>query len=165
MAQIVKKGIGAFAADETKIKLSNNAPMVARNAANSADVNLFKLNASDKMEFSSVPQVTADPSAANDLVRKSYADALTPNITAVKESLTLNGTDITNQYKDLANVARASTIMLVVNGVVQVEATDYTVNLTGGVGGKTRITFAGDLATAGAAALVSGDIMHFQYLL
>lgn len=80
-----------------------------------------------------------------------------------KENLTLDGTDITNQYKDLAQVIIASSLDLVMNGVMQVEATDYTVSLTGGAGGKTRITFAGDLATAGASALISGDIMRFKY--
>jgi hypothetical protein len=80
-----------------------------------------------------------------------------------KENLTLNGTDITNQYKDLAQVIIASSLDLVVNGVVQVEGSDYTVSLTGGAGGKTRISFAGDLATGGAAALISGDIVRFKY--
>jgi len=40
---------------------------------------------------------------------------------------------------------------------------DYTVSLTGGAGGVTRITFAGDLATGGNAALVSGDILMIKY--
>lgn len=80
-----------------------------------------------------------------------------------KENLTLNGTDITNQYKDLAQVCIAGSIDVVVSGIIQVEGTDYTVSLTGGAGGKTRISFAGDLATGGAAALISGDIMRFKY--
>ena len=80
-----------------------------------------------------------------------------------KENLTLNGTDITNQYKDLAQVIIASSLDLVVAGIVQTEGVDYTVSLTGGAGGKTRISFAGDLATGGAAALVSGDVLRFKY--
>jgi hypothetical protein len=75
MAQIQKKFIAANAVDETKIRLSNNSNLRARNAADSADVNILKVNASDVIEFSSLPQVTSDPSAANDLVRKSYVDA------------------------------------------------------------------------------------------
>jgi len=92
------------------------------------------------------------------------APASGSNYTPNKESLTLNGTDITNQYKDLAQVIIASSLDLVVSGLVQTEGTDYTVSLTGGAGGKTRITFAGDLATAGAAALISGDILNFKYV-
>lgn len=80
-----------------------------------------------------------------------------------KEPITLDSTDITNQYVDLAQVAIASSIDFVVNGLVQAEGTDYTVSLTGGAGGKTRLTFAGDLATAGAAALVDTDIVHIKY--
>jgi hypothetical protein len=37
------------------------------------------------------------------------------------------------------------------------------VSLTGGSGGVTRITFAGDLATGGNAALVAGDILQIKY--
>jgi hypothetical protein len=80
-----------------------------------------------------------------------------------KENLTLNGTDITNQYKDLAQVIVSKSLDLVVNGVMQIEDVDYTISLTGGAGGKTRVTFAGDLATGGAAELISGDILRFKY--
>lgn len=75
MSQIRKKYISANAVDETKIRLSNDAALRARNAADSADINILKVNGSDRIEFSSLPQVTADPVAANDLVRKSYLDA------------------------------------------------------------------------------------------
>lgn len=76
MAQIQKKFIAANAVDETKIRLSNDAFLRARNAANSADISILKVNASDRVLFSSIPQVASDPSAANDLVRKSYIDAV-----------------------------------------------------------------------------------------
>lgn len=76
MAQIQKKFIAANAVDETKIRLSNNAQLRARNAANSGDVNIVKVNASDRIEFASVPQVTSDASSANDLVRYSQLSAL-----------------------------------------------------------------------------------------
>lgn len=76
MSQINKKFIKSNAVDETKIRLSNNAPLKARNAADSADVNIVKVNASDRIEFSSVPQATSDASAANDLVRYSQFQAL-----------------------------------------------------------------------------------------
>lgn len=77
MAQIQKKFIATDAVDDTKIKLRSNQPLRARNNANSADVNILKLNTSDRIEFSSVPQATSDASAANDLVRFSqFAGAL-----------------------------------------------------------------------------------------
>lgn len=71
-----KKYLAANAVDGTKIRLSNNEFLRARNAANSADVNTFKVNASDRIEFASVPQATADASAGNDLVRFSQVQGL-----------------------------------------------------------------------------------------
>lgn len=76
MSQLQKKFIAANAVDGTKIRLSNAEVLRARNAANSADVSILQVNASDRIVFSSVPQVAADPSVANDLVRKSYVDAV-----------------------------------------------------------------------------------------
>jgi hypothetical protein len=80
-----------------------------------------------------------------------------------KESITLVAGDITNQYVDLAETIIANSLDLVVSGVMQAEGTDYTVSLTGGAGGVTRVTFAGDLATGGAAELVAGDILRLKY--
>lgn len=76
MAKIVKKFITDNAVDENKIRLSNNAYLKARNAADSGNINILKVNASDKVEFASVPQATSDASAANDLVRYSQVQAL-----------------------------------------------------------------------------------------
>ena len=75
----------------------------------------------------------------------------------------MSGTDITNQYKDLAQVCVSGSIDFFVNGVWQRPTSDYTISYTGGAGGKTRLTFAGDLATAGAAALASGDVIYISY--
>lgn len=83
---------------------------------------------------------------------------------AKKEVFTLTATDVTNQYLDLTAVAGQSSIQfLVAGGGVQIETDDYTVNYTGGTGGKTRISFAGGLATAGVSALVSGDKVVVSY--
>ena len=75
-----------------------------------------------------------------------------------KENITLNGTDITNQYVDLAQLTLSDSVLLVVDGVVQIEGSDYTLS-----GSPTRVTFAGDLATGGAAELIAGDVLNFQY--
>jgi hypothetical protein len=81
-----------------------------------------------------------------------------------KQIFTLDSTNITNGYIDLDQVAHESSIGVVpVGGPMQREGTDYTLNYTGGSGSKTRITWAGDLATGGAAALVSGDIVVVSY--
>lgn len=57
-------------------RLSNDTYLKARNAANNGDVSIIKVNSSDRIEFASLPQIGSDPAVANDLVRKSYVDAL-----------------------------------------------------------------------------------------
>lgn len=91
-------------------------------------------------------------------------DALHALATKV-DNLTLNGTDITNQYKDLsfAITGTGSVFLSVIGGIIQKNGTDYTVSATGGSGGVGRITFAGDLATGGNAALISGDVLVVSY--
>ncbi len=75
-----------------------------------------------------------------------------------KQAFTLSFTDIANQYLDLDAVAGKDSIEFsVAGGGLQHETDDYTVNYTGGTGGKTRITFAGGLAAGGVSALAGGD--------
>jgi len=95
MSQIKKKFIEDNAVDQDKVRLDNNSELRARNAANSADINILKVNASDVIEFSSVPQVTSDASSGNDLVRKSQVDALLEGLKpkeAVRVATTAAGT-------------------------------------------------------------------------
>lgn len=76
-----------------------------------------------------------------------------------KELFTLSAGDITNGYIDLLNVAKTDSIdFLVKGGGVQIEGVgqDYTVSYTGGVGGKTRITWA-------AIGLIAGDVIVVKY--
>lgn len=109
---------------------------------------------------------------------KSQADAVTVKINGsnqleslkqTEQSITLSGTDITNQYVDLAHAvygtsASVNSIELTpMGGPLQQKTVDYTVSLTGGSGGVTRVTFAGDLATGGNAALVATDVLAINY--
>lgn len=86
-----------------------------------------------------------------------------------EERITLSGTNITNQYVDLAfpifgaSASNNSATLWVAGGPMQLKTVDYTVSLTGGTAGVTRISFAGDLATGGAAALVATDILVINY--
>lgn len=81
----------------------------------------------------------------------------------VKQTFTLAAADITNQYIDLASVAGDQSVIFYVDGgPTQRETSDYTVNYTGGTGGKTRITFAGGLASGGVSALAAGDVVTIQ---
>lgn len=78
-----------------------------------------------------------------------------------KQNFTLVSGDITNQYIDLSFLAASDSVELYVAGVMQAEGTDYTLSVPGSV---TRITFAGDLATGGNAALIAGDIVRVKYM-
>lgn len=88
---------------------------------------------------------------------------------ASSEQFTLSPTDITNQYVDLAHqvVFASSTdnsvIFSVRGGPVQQPDVDYEVQVDSGVDDTTRLVFLNDLATGGASALVSGDVLIINY--
>jgi hypothetical protein len=111
----------------------------------------------------------ADVSASN-VLRKTTAQAIAdlagPSATPNKELFVLNGTDITNQYVDLAQVALTNSIDFYVRGggiMVEGASYDYSVSYTGGAGGNTRITFLNNLATGGPSALIAGDVVVVKY--
>lgn len=77
---------------------------------------------------------------------------------------TLSSGDISAQFFDLADVAGQDSIILYVEGSpIQSETVDYNVNYTGGTSSKTRISFAGGLATSGVSELVVGDVVVVHY--
>jgi hypothetical protein len=92
------------------------------------------------------------------------------SIAGASQQITLSGTDITNQYIDLAvaiqgaSATNNSLNLIVAGGGAQIKGVDYTVSLTGGAGGVTRVTFAGSLATGGASELVATDVVLVNYL-
>lgn len=92
-------------------------------------------------------------------------EAAAAQVLQSEELFELDGTDITNQYVDLAETANsaASISLFALEGPIQEKAVDYTISLAGGAGGVTRISFAGGLATAGASELVAGDKIVVQY--
>lgn len=175
---IVNADINAAAAIAySKLNLSNsivNADIAAGAAiadsklatistANKVSGSAVQLNASGALEDSTGLRVRVDGST----VKRNGSNNLEA-LKAHSQKITLSGTDITNQYVDLAQAAySAASISLVpVGGIEQEQAVDYTVSLTGGSGGVTRLTFAGDLATGGAAELVAADklVVKYSYL-
>jgi hypothetical protein len=77
-----------------------------------------------------------------------------------EESFTLNATDISNGYVDLSKVASEdSEIVFPRFGIKQKKTVDWTASYTGGASSKTRITFAGDLASI----VASGDILDITF--
>lgn len=78
-----------------------------------------------------------------------------------EEQFTLTGTDITNQYVDLTNAAENGSVLVFPDdGIPQRFGSDYTLSNPVTV---TRITFAGDMATGGFAALVATDVLIVKY--
>ena len=107
-----------------------------------------------------------DPTSAQDAATKNYVDTHASSYTPNKETFVLSGTDITNQYVDLAHVAKTGSIIFMVQGsgyLLEGASYDYSVSYTGGAGGNTRITFLNGLATGGNSALVATDVVQVNY--
>lgn len=66
------KWIADNAISELKIRLANDAFLRARNAANTADVNLLRLNSSNLVEFGTEPVYAGTPTTNNSLVNRQY---------------------------------------------------------------------------------------------
>lgn len=77
-----------------------------------------------------------------------------------EEILSITATDATNQYKNLTVLALHPSVKVFFSGVLQRKGTDYTLS---DVSSVTRITFIGDLASAGAISLVNGDTITVCY--
>jgi len=78
-----------------------------------------------------------------------------------KESILLDGTDISNGYVDLAFEALAENLLVIYNRQVLIEGVDYTLSIVSLV---TRVTWDGDFMLGGNAELVEGDTVYFQYI-
>lgn len=78
----------------------------------------------------------------------------------VQQKFTLSGTDITNGYINLANLAIQASINAFVDRLAIHETDDYTVSTVGGV---TRMTFVGNLVTPSEQALAAGDVITVKY--
>lgn len=160
--------IAANAVTGAKFRLDNDQSLRARNAADDADIDLVKVDATDDIQaqglwnFATLPESAAVPASPDQLVNKAYADSLVPaGMVGGLQNVTLNAGNIADQYYDLAEEITPNTLHFTFSGVKQTEGEDYSLSLEGGV---TRVTFLNDLATGGAAALVDGDKVVFQYL-
>lgn len=67
----------------------------------------------------------------------------------------LTGTDITNGYVNLTQLAASNSVQVFIRGVLQRPTSDYTLSTVAGV---TRVTFAGDLLAA-----IATDVLMVQY--
>ena len=68
MALLQTKWINDDAVNDLKVKLRNNQPLRARNAADDADVNVLKVDATNTIDFYSLPAVAGELLATQDYV-------------------------------------------------------------------------------------------------
>lgn len=174
---ILKGAAGlSISVDNSSIEIATNALQIKNSG-----VTLAKL-ASDSVDENKIVSTSISTTGAlnggSGTKLSARVDAATVKINAsnnlealkqIEENLTLSGGDITAQFIDLAHAAYGASASVnsvklsVVGGPQQLKTVDYTVSLTGGAGGVTRITFAGDLASGGNAALVAADIVSVSY--
>ena len=93
MSLLLTRGISDDAVNGAKFKLANMEALRARNAANSADVSLFKLNASNVWEFIVLPQYSSSNIATESYVGTQLGSYVpTSSVGAVGGVCPLDGT-------------------------------------------------------------------------
>jgi hypothetical protein len=155
---------GTYLADGTTLTLTGNVFSITSGGVGTTQL------ASASVTAAKLATVT-DGVTTNQSGSGSTIQSLKP----VRYAYTLTSTDVTNQFVDLdisngfpsndpAYGTVANSVHLdIIGGGAQQEAVDYTINLTGGSSGSTRLSFIGGLATGGASALVSGDVLAVSY--
>lgn len=141
MAQIKTKYLENDAVNGSKFRLDNAESLRARNAADSADVNLLSLDGSDQLVFAVQPQFGSDPTADNHLARKAYVDAqisgislpsvfeLQGNYNASTDSPALDNTDTgVDGYLYYVNVAGSQDFGA---GAISFSVGDWVYNVNG----------------------------------
>lgn len=109
MSQIDGKWIKDNAVKQNHIQLDNDQSLRGRNQANSADINILKVNTSDQPEFVTQPQFNGTPVVNNDLVNKGYVLDVLAGLRDPKDAVRVAST---------ANVDIATGGLLNIDGVV-----------------------------------------------
>lgn len=131
----------------TKIRLANTQYLKARNAANSADVNILRLNASNVIEFASRPEVLG-------LGQLALISEIT-GATFSKDTFNVTAPIGVNTGVSLANAPLDNSVFaFITTGPTLVEGVDYTVS------GSTLTLLA---ASPVIALLDNGDVVKIGY--
>jgi hypothetical protein len=167
---------------DSALQSANNAEAIARQGADSAlqsslvqeiydrqqgDINLqnslnseisTRQNAITGVQ-SSLTQEISDRQAGDSALNTRVTSLEALVVYGNKELKTLASGDLS--YLDCALEAMANSMIVSVSGVMHYEGESYNLSIEGG---KTRVTWTGDLASGGAAALISGDKVLLQYM-
>lgn len=127
--------------------------IAGRHATNLANVTVTLSGTLD-----SLPSMPTTPSAGGGTTYE-YTEISAPQPFA-NEKFVLTSTDITNQYITLQHQVKHESITAFANRLAIHPTDDYTVSV---VSNKTRLTFAGEIATGGLSALVAGDVIRVNY--
>ena len=106
--------------------------------------------------------LVADVSDSNNVKKvtaQSIADLAGSGVTFAKETFTLAGGDITNQYVTLAQTPIAVLNFIVKGGSPLLEGASHDYTVTGA-----QVDFENDIATGGPAALIAGDVVQIVYV-
>jgi hypothetical protein len=76
MSLLLGKWVTDLTLSEAKIKLTNDGYLLGRNNADSADLNMIKVNTSDQVEFGVEPIWGTAPSVGSALANKDYVDSV-----------------------------------------------------------------------------------------
>lgn len=87
MSKQATKWIQDNAVSTAKFRAANDSFIRARNAANTADLNLIKANSSDKAEFGIEPVYSGAPSGATSLVNKQWVEDVLAGVRDPKDAV------------------------------------------------------------------------------
>jgi hypothetical protein len=122
--QIIKKGIGDNQVGGAKIRLENNTTLRARNAADSADVDIIKVNASDAPELPNNVTLSATPTTANHVAKRSTIAGYWTEVNEAPTGL-INGANVTYT---LGFTPALSSLKVFLNGLYLTPTTDWTLS-------------------------------------
>lgn len=159
---VTSSAIAADSVDDTKIRLRNDNYLRSRNFAGSGDINMLKVDTSDRMLFFTFPHTPSSaPVDQYDVANKKYVDDHTSSSTWLHEILTLSASDVTNQYKDSSQYCNTNSVMAHVVGLLGSIGTDYNISI---VANKTRISLVPTVGwgTGSQQALILNDAIDLQ---
>jgi hypothetical protein len=140
-----------------------NTEIAAREAADTTLQSNIDAEESARESADTTLQNNIDSEAS---ARQSADDALDARVDALeavsegREKFTVSQTDLDNQYFDLDHVAKPDSTFMFYGPLYLHEGDDYTVSTVGGV---SRLTFAGRIASGQPSQPIVGDVIYVRY--